>query len=221
MQGLGVVDRECPVCGVRKPLRFFRRWRGRKKVLHAECNACGEVTLSAMRPVERLNAVVSGKVNASLVVVDRMNARDLAARGAKMSHVQRVLHSGKRKRQWEHTLGTRLRQERDWARRSLLALPSEPPASGWAEFFDAYITVLTDMLTRYVAKYNRVGTRTMPTVEEAHPMTYTTLATVRSLALLYAACRPIRGRRTYRDPWCLAWRDYVPVLVTEKEKGVR
>lgn len=219
MASSDVVEKVCPVCGNAKPLRFFRRWRGRKKVLHADCNACGEPTLSTLRPVERLNAVISGKVNASLVVVDRLNARDLAARGAKMSHVQRALHSGRRKRQWEHALGTRLRQERDWARRSLLALPSA--AVGWAEFFEAYISTLADMIQRFVAKYNRVGTRTMPTVEEAHPMSYTTPATVRSLVLLYSACRPIRGRRTYRDPWCLGWRDYVPVLVTEKERGVR
>jgi len=207
------VDRECPVCGKRKLLRFFRRWRGRKKILHVDCNACGEVTLSSMRPAEREKALIMGKVNVSPVVIARLNARDLADRGARLSSVQRVLHSGKRKRQWEHALGTRLRNERDWARRNLMSLP--PDAVGWAEFFEGYINALSDMILRYVAKYNRVGTHTMPTVEEAHPLAYANDATVARLRLLYAACQPIRGRRLFRDPWCLTWREYV------SERGIR
>lgn len=211
------IDRECPVCGKRKPLRFFRRWRGSKKVLHFDCNACGEVTLSSMRPAERQQMLQ--KQNVSTAVIERLNARDKVARANKMHSVQRVLHSGRRKRQWEHALGTRLRSERDWVRRNMLALP--PDAVGWHEFFKDYNNVLTDMIARYVAVYNRSGSPTMPTVNDAHPLTYVYPESMVKLRKRYAECRPIRGRRLFRDPWFLEWDEYVPMLTTEKERGLR
>jgi len=154
------IDRECPVCGTRKALRFFRRWRGAKRILHATCNACDEVTLGAMRPAQRFAAVANGKFNVSPLVVERLNERDLLVRRTKTSGVQRAVHSGKRRQQWEKALGTRIRNERDWARRNLSNLP--PDCVGWAAFFEAYINVLSDMIARYVATYNRVGTSVMP-----------------------------------------------------------
>lgn len=202
-----VVERACPVCGVSKPLRFFKRWRGSKRVLHADCNACGERTLSAMSHAERLRAVTHGKINVSMATIERLRERDLMVRRVRIAGVQRAVHSGTRRRQWEKALGTRLRSERDWARRNLSNLPSD--CIGWREFFQAYITVLTAMVALFVAKYNRVGTPTMPTLEQAHPMQYTDPGTMRTLRGLYAKCVPIRGRRTFRDPWFLAWPDYV------------
>lgn len=197
------IERECPVCGTRKLLRFFRRWRGSKRVLHATCNACDEVPLGAMRPAQRLAALTSGRANVSPAALDRLAQRDLLVRRTKISSAQRAIHAGTRRIQWEAAMGTRLRSERDWARRNLLALPSD--AVGWAAFFEAYINVITDALNRYVAKYNRVGTRTMPTMEEADPRTYVFPETVRTLRGLYSQCQPIRGRRLFRDPWCLEW----------------
>lgn len=222
-----VVERACPVCGVSKPLRFFKRWRGPKRVLHADCNACGERPLSAMTHAERLRAVANGKVNVSMATIERLQQRDLMVRRVRIAGVQRAVHSGTRKRQWEMALGTRLRSERDWARRNLANLPSD--CVGWAEFFQKYITVITAMLALFVAKYNRVGTPTMPTVEQAHPMQYTDLGTMRTLRDLYRKCVPIRGRRFFRDPWFLTWQDYVvpkELLVAEdafmrRKKGAR
>lgn len=199
------IDRECPVCGTRKLLRFFRRWRGAKRILHATCNACDEVTLGAMRPAQRFAAMVNGKFNVSPLVVERLNERDLLVRRTKISGVQRAVHSGKRRLQWEKALGTRLRNEREWARRNLANLPAT--AVGWAAFFEAYGNVLSDMIARYVATYNRVGTAVMPNETQADPLTYAYPETMRSLRGLYSACRPIRGRRFFRDPWFLTWQD--------------
>ena len=213
------IDRECPVCGKRKPLRFVRRWRGQKKVLHFDCNACGEIPLSSMRPAERQKALVMGKVRVSPTVIERLNTRDKLARADKMYSVQRVLHSGKRKRQWEHALGTRLRGEREWVRRNLMALPAH--AVGWHEFFKDYNNILTAMLDLFVTTYNRRGSPTMPTQKDAHPLTYTNPETMAKLRMRYAECRPIRGRRMFRDPWFLEWHEYEPVLTTEKERGLR
>lgn len=204
------IDRECPVCGTRKLLRFFRRWRGAKRVLHATCNACDEIPLGAMRPAQREKALDEGRINVSPAVIERLNARDALVRRTKISGVQRAVHSGKRRQQWEHALGTRLRKEREWARRNLMVLP--PEAVGWAEFFEAYINVLTDMITRFVAVYNRVNTPTLPSAAQADPLTYVFPETLRALSTLYAACRPIRGRRLFRDPWFLAWHDHNPHL---------
>ncbi len=199
------IDRECPVCGTRKLLRFFRRWRGSKRILHATCNACDEIPLGAMRPAQRFAAVANGKFNVSPVVVERLNARDLLIRRTKISGVQRAVHSGKRKQQWEKALGTRLRYERDWARRNLTNLPDT--SVGWAEFFEAYINVLSDMIARYVATYNRVGTPVLPNEIQSDPLTYVYPETMRSLREFFSKCRPIRGRRFFRDPWFLTWQE--------------
>lgn len=208
------IDRECPVCGTRKLLRFFRRWRGAKRILHATCNACDEVTLSAMRPAQRLAAVANGKVNVSPLVVERLNERDLLVRRTKISGVQRAVHSGKRRQQWEKALGTRIRNEREWARRNLANLPLNAEAAGlrfdamnWAAFFEAYINVLSDMIARYVATYNRVGTSVMPNEMQSDPLTYVFPETQRTLRDLYIECRPLRGRRFFRDPWFLTWQE--------------
>lgn len=210
-------DRQCPVCGERKHPRFFRRWRGTKRILHADCNKCGERTLSAMSPVQRDLAVQEGRINVSPLVLKRLDERDANIRRAKIAGAQRAVHAGRRKRQWERALGTRLRQERDWARRNLANLPDS--AVGWADFFSAYINVLTDMIARLVAKYNRVGTATMPTPKEAHPMAYVFNETLTTLRHLYSQCVPIPHRRLFRDPWCLEWREYeVPAELLEGEE---
>ena len=199
------IDRECPVCGTRKALRFFRRWRGAKRILHATCNACDEIPLGAMRPAQRFAAVANGKFNVSPLVVERLNERDLLVRRTKTSGVQRAVHSGKRRQQWEKALGTRIRNEREWARRNLANLPDI--AVGWAAFFEAYINVLSDMIARYVATYNRVGTSVMPNETQADPLTYVFPETQRTLRDLYIQCRPLRGRRFFRDPWFLTWQE--------------
>lgn len=199
------IDRECPVCGTRKLLRFFRRWRGAKRVLHATCNACDEIPLGALRPAQREDAVKEGRINVSPEVLKRLALRDSLLRRTKISGVQRAVHAGKRKQQWEKALGTRLRYERDWARRNLSNLP--PDCVGWDEFFEVYIVVLSDMIARYVATYNRVSTPTIPNEEQADPRTYAFPETVRSLHEYFRKCKPIRGRRFFRDPWFLTWQD--------------
>lgn len=199
------IDRECPVCGTRKLLRFFRRWRGAKRVLHATCNACDEIPLGALRPAQREDAMREGRINVSPKTLERLALRDSLLRRTKISGVQRAVHAGKRKQQWEKALGTRLRYERDWARRNLANLPDA--ALGWDVFFEAYINVLSDMIARYVATYNRVSTPTMPNETQADPLTYAFPETVRTLHAHFSACRPIRGRRFFRDPWFLSWRD--------------
>lgn len=199
------IDRECPVCGTRKLLRFFRRWRGSKRILHATCNACDEIPLGAMRPAQREDAVKEGRINVSPAVLARLALRDSLVRRTRVSGVQRAVHAGKRKQQWEKALGTRLRYERDWARRNLANLPDT--SVGWAAFFEAYINVLSDMIARYVATYNRVGTPTIPNETQADPLTYAFPESLRSLRAHFSACRPIRGRRFFRDPWFLTWQD--------------
>lgn len=250
-----VVERSCPICGVSKPLRFFRRWRGAKQVLHVDCNACGERTLSAMSHAERVQALApvprpidvdpkalrlsraamavlaQPKFNVSPTAIDRLTLRDRRIRAAKQSGRQQALSVGTRKRQWNRALGTRLRNERDWAKRNLVALTAialqpleRSSVAPWQEFFRAYIAVLNDMLGRFTYQYNLRSAPTMPTVEQAHPMTYTDTTTLNTLRELYARCDTRPGRRpgrALRTPWCFEWPNYeVPAHLLVPERSI-
>lgn len=199
-----MTERVCPVCGQSKALRFFRRWRGKKKVLHAECNACGEKTLSMMTPLQR-DLAQEQRPGISPALIKRLDARDMGLRAQRIAGAQRAIHAGQRKRLWNLALGTRLRDERRWAQRSLDALPSD--AVGWPEFFEGYINVLQDMLQQFVLRYNRVGSPVRPPIDAVDPLTYVRSGTMASLRRLYSRCVPIRGRRMFRDPWFLSWED--------------
>jgi hypothetical protein len=200
-------ERVCPVCGQSKALRFFRRWRGKKKsVLHAECNACGEKTLSMMTPAQRA-LTLEKRPTVSPMLVERLNARDVGLRAQRIAGSQRAIHAGQRKRQWNLALGTPLRDERRWAQRCLDALPRDGDVEviGWDVFFEYYIDVLSSMLEKFVLRYNRVSAPVRPPIDAVDPVAYTNAATVAELRRLYSRCVPIRGRRMFRDPWFLSW----------------
>jgi hypothetical protein len=204
-EGVMQAERVCPVCGQSKALRFFRRWRGKKKsVLHAECNACGEKTLSMMTPAQRA-LTLEKRPNLSPMLVERLNTRDVGLRAQRIAGSQRAVHAGQRKRLWNLALGTPLREERRWAQRSLDALPSDVEVIGWAEFFEYYIDVLSAMLEKFVLRYNRVNAPVRPPIDDVDPLAYTNAATIAELRRLYSCCVPIRGRRTFRDPLCISW----------------
>jgi len=42
---------------------------------------------------------------------------------------------------------------------------------------------------------------------QSDPLTYVFPETQRTLRDLYIQCRPLRGRRFFRDPWFLTWQE--------------
>lgn len=206
-----MTEKTCSECGARRALALFRRWRGNKRGLHSVCNVCKpEKNLSEMSAKERINAVAAGRPRAQLAVVLAMNQRD-ADHLRYSVRPQRALsqHREARRVAWREALGERLFNEQEWvdgALASALAAHAAgiPEGHAWAEFFSAYREVLVDLRQRIAVKHLEPGPRKLR-MGDADPATHVSRSTLMRLRLLYGACRPIPGRKMYRDPWCLSW----------------
>jgi hypothetical protein len=194
------VQATCPGCDNTLPLRDFRKWWGKKRILRSLCIACEpEKSFEAMTPTERRQAVDNQRPYATPMRMHRQNAADIKAK------VQRNLAKAdkrvksKRTQAWA-PLMRELRQEKAWCARNLIT----PASPEWATFFEAYETALNDAL-RKVMKHKGQTSRIEPTPAEQEPMHWLYPETRLSLRRLYALCPVVRGRRLYRDPLCLSW----------------
>lgn len=210
-----MTEKTCSRCGETRTLHFFRRWRGPKRIVHAVCSVCEpEKNLSEMTPKERVNASAAGRPRAHIAVVLAMNQRE-ADKLRYTTRPQKALsqHRATRKAAWRETLGKRLAYEYAWATQAHASAQRScdeglPEGPAWAAFFEAYADVLKGIRERIAVKHYEPGPRKL-TMEEADPATHipNAASTLHRLRLLYGECRPIQGRRTYRDPWFLSWGD--------------
>ena len=219
--------RACPQCGAMRLIKDFRRWRGGKRVLHDVCNACDpERALSEMTPKQRMRAVEADRPRARLVMVENMNDAERQAHRLATSRERLAYHAKERRKAWREGIGARVADEHEWAQRALgvaermagvvdgyspampnrrLAAPQAGAWAAWVEFFRSYVQVLRLMRERIDVLAKQKYAPIRPTAEQCDPCTYADASTRTSLRLLYGACRPIPGRKMYRDPWCLSW----------------
>lgn len=203
--------RRCPQCGVDKRLVSFRRFAqigagaGMKRVLHDTCNDCEpEPNLSEMTPAQRERAVEADNPKARALVVEVMNDKERAELAGMRTRQRIQYHAKQRRAAWREAIGRQISDELEWARRGL-ASARRAEDSAWADFFEAYCQVLRAAQERVATEANKRFTRVKPTPEQARPEAWIDASTRASLRRLYAQCRPISGRRMYRDPWCLEW----------------
>jgi hypothetical protein len=215
-----MTEKTCSRCGETRTLHFFRRWKGRKRAVHAVCSVCQpEKKISEMTPKERVNASAAGRPRAHIAVVLAMNQRE-ADKLRYTIRPQQALsqHRATRRAAWRDTLGKRLVDEHAWATSALASARRAcadglPEGPAWAAFFSAYADVLMGIRQTIAMKHYEPGPRKL-TMDEADPASHipNAAATLNRLRLLYGACRPIPGRRTYRDPWFLTWGDSLSPL---------
>jgi hypothetical protein len=187
----------CPGCDRALRLHEFRKWWGSKRLLRTLCISCEpEKALEDMTPWERERAVDNQRPYATPMRVARLNEAEVQAERRRRSTGATRRHSQARTQAWAPVLRV-LRAERAWCQKNLLS----PASPAWAAFFSAYETALADALRKAMAR--KAGTRSTTEVPEAHTFLYP--ETYRNLRALYGQCRPMPGRRLYRDPLCLAW----------------
>lgn len=143
-------------------------------------------------------------------------------------------NSRRRRKAWADQLLKPLRAEREWAMRNAVsaqrlqekeergaalerdpnANPNDEDASAkygqWAEFFQVYVQVLREMerdIQQALARHDKPGNPIKPGEGRDKPHHYADPTTLASLARIYSKCVPVRGRRLYRDPVFLNWRD--------------
>ena len=206
------MDHACPGCGRLLPLQAFRKWWGAKRALRLLCVKCEpERSLERMSPEERTRAVDQQRPYATPMRVVHMNAREADAERRRRSTAAKRRHSRERTQAWAPVMRA-LEDEREWCRRALLTLrgSADPPPGGpaWAAFFAAYETALTEALRlARIARNNRAQPRHDELREPIHAYLYP--ATCSTLRALYGNCRPIPGRRLYRDPTVIKYVDTV------------
>lgn len=201
--------RACPQCGAMRLIKDFRRWRGGKRVLHDVCNACDpERRISELSPAQRMRAVDADRPRARLLVVENMNDAEREKRRQATSRERLAYHAKERRKAWREGIGARVADEHEWAQRALGVAERMAGVGAWAawvEFFRSYVQVLRLMRERIDVLAKQKYAPIRPTAEQCDPCTYADASTRTSLRLLYSACRPIPGRKMYRDPWCLSW----------------
>lgn len=205
-----ITQRECPLCREHRPLVDFRRMAGSKRVLHRICNVCDpEKKLSEMTPAQRLRAMENKYPRALAHIVERMNERDQAAARAGQSLAAARRHQSIRSKAWHEALLTPLSRELAWAQDALRSAQGADSRYGWAAFFEGYVSVLKDAqrqaLQQLKARQHRVAAPVLPPPEDVDIHTYVFPESIAALRKAYAVCKPIPGRRMYRDPWCLSW----------------
>lgn len=206
-----MTEKTCSQCGASRPLALFRRWRGRKRAMHSVCNVCKpDRNLSEMTPKQRINASAAGRPGAHIAVVLAMNQREADhLRYSVRPQKALAMHREARRVAWREALGGRLFKEQDWVDGALVSARAAAAAGlieghAWAAFFSAYREVLVDLRRRIAVKHLEPGPRKLR-MGDADPASHVSRATLARLRMLYGECRPIPGRRLYRDPWCLTW----------------
>lgn len=182
-----VTLRECPACRTKYRLVSFRRWDTNhpdKRTLHDVCNAC------ASPPKELTPAQLDFK--------ERQIAQRLSTAAIKR-------HQQSRRTAWSHAITARLKKEIIWAH--TYATAPAPASSEWQKFFEVYVRTLREINTKVLLRIRRPNAPINPTPEESNPMTYINPHTLTTLKALYSQCPVIPGRKLYRDPWCLEWRE--------------
>lgn len=222
----------CEKCGVERPLVEFRRYvptrgragEGRKivRALHKVCNVCAppEIRRHPDEVPDYVKKMLDARREARVSELRRENAERR--------------HSRERRKAWTDTLLKPLRAEREWAMRNAVsaqrlqekeardaalerdpnANPNDEDASAkygqWAAFFQVYVQVLREMerdITDALNKADKPGNPISPGEAHNAPSKFIDRTTLASLARIYSGCTPVRGRRLYRDPVFLNWRD--------------
>lgn len=182
-----VTLRECSVCCTKYRLVSFRRWDTNhpdKRTLHDVCNAC------ASPPKDLTPAQLDFK--------ERQITQRLSTAAIKR-------HQQSRRTAWSHAITHRLKKELIWAHKH--ATTPAPASSEWQKFFEVYVRTLRKINTKVLLRIRRPNAPITPTPEESNPMTYINPHTLTTLKELYSQCPVIPGRKLYRDPWCLEWRE--------------
>ena len=194
----------CPGCGGAFPLADFRKWWGSKRILRSLCIRCEpNKTLSEMTPEQRANAVAWERPGATRVKVRALNERDRVDRSRRASSAVRRVRSRERVRNWNEGILKLMRTERTWVERNLAGSPA---SDEWERFFEAYLRVLNDAISRIqLHAHARRGAPVAPTEAQCRPRTWVHEETLARLRSLYSACPVVRGRKTYRDPEFLSW----------------
>lgn len=222
----------CEKCGVERPLVEFRRFvptrgragEGRKVVraLHKVCNVC------APPEIKRHPDAVPDLIKKMLEARRSARVSELRREGAERRH------SRERRKAWSDALLKPLQDEREWALRNAAsaarlkdkesraaqlerdphANPDDEEASAkyacWEEFFNVYAQVLFEMrrdIQKALERQDRPGNPIKPGETQNQLHHYVDPSTLASLARIYSDCVPVRGRRLYRDPLFLIWRD--------------
>lgn len=220
----------CPLCGVARPLVEFRRWastRGAegagvqiRRVLHDVCNVCAPPQRPPSKEERLMKKLIDGRRTTTHVERARTTAEKTNSR--------------RRRKEWNDLLVAPLQAERNWALRNAesardlkektqraVALardpntqPEDEEASAkyacWQEFFEVYAQVLSEMkrdVNRALERADKPGNPVKPGQAHDAPHKFIDPMTLASLARIYSRCAPVRGRRLYRDPLFLIWRD--------------
>ena len=196
----------CPGCGGAFPLADFRKWWGSKRILRSLCIRCEpNKTLSEMTPEQRANAVAWERPGATRVKVRALNERDRVDRSRRASSAVRRVRSRERVRNWNEGILKRMRTERTWVERNLAGSPA---SDEWERFFEAYLRVLNDAISRiqlHAHARRGTGASVAPTDAQCQPRAWVYAETLARLRSLYSDCPVVRGRKTYRDPDFLSW----------------
>lgn len=216
--------RTCEKCGRTFLLVHFRRWHGGKRQLFLTCNACKpELAFNEMTKLQQQEAIQAGRINPLVAQTYQITTED--RRRARLSGIQLRRRTAERRKGWDEVLFNPIRAELTWAGHALNTcvrgqqmqaqyLPDVPPTPAvaaiyarWQEFFESYIGVLKDM--RYRAR-SRLGIarggKLNPTPEELSPTTYVFPETLGALRRMYSECRPLPGRKPFREPWLISWK---------------
>jgi len=204
----------CTLCSRDLPMRFFRRWSGRKLRLESSCNACcPPKPYKAMTKREREQARHTSHSRVSPVYLDAIDRRERDHfKNSVMPDRTYAAHARTRRENWNAALLNAVRDEFQWASntylryRSMVANKNQAEYKPHETFFGYYATLLKQIRDTATSKSKLKGTPIKPTMEEANPLTYITREELTRLKYLYTYCTPIHGKRSAaRDPWFLFW----------------
>ena len=220
----------CPLCGVARPLVEFRRWastRGAegagvqiRRVLHDVCNVCAPPQKPPSKEERLMKKIIDGRRTTTHIERSRTTAERTNSRRRRKAWADQLLKPLRAEREWamRNAVSAQRLQEKE-ARGAALerdpnANPNDEDASAkygqWAEFFQVYVQVLREMerdIQQTLARHDKPGNPIKPGEAHNAPSKFIDPTTLASLSRIYSKCVPVRGRRLYRDPVFLNWRD--------------
>lgn len=211
--------KRCAQCARELPLQTFRRWRGRKLHMDDVCKVCKpERSLSQCSGPQLDTLVEQGRVNPVIIEAIKRRRREhwahsiLPAKALKRNRDER-------RRNWNVLFLDPLRDELTYAKRRAQVCAAEyaeyqagergaqsAACAQWVEFYEAYATILKQVINRAAKTIPIPGTPLKPTVDEINPRYWLSEEEYSVLAVLYSSCTYIPGRRV-RTPQFLRWEE--------------
>lgn len=209
-----LATQRCALCSRDLPMRFFRRWVGRKLRLEDSCNACcPPKPYKAMTKRERINARSTSHARVSPAYLDAIDRREREHfKNSVMPDRSYAAHSRTRRENWNAGLLDAVRDEFKWATnnhlryRSMVAKKNQAEYQPYVAFYKYYADLLKKIRDTATPKSKLKGTPIRPSINDLNPTTYITEQEHAELKYLYSECKPIPGKRSAaREPWFFCW----------------